>query len=187
MGDSRYGMGDSRYRMGDSRGLGEVPEDWRKANVTPIFRKGKKEDPRNYSLTSIPLNVIEQLILETISRSTKDKKVIKTSQHGFTKGKSCLTTLITFCNEKTGLVGEGRAVGIVHLDFCKAFDTVSHKILMEKLMKYGLAEQKVRWTEGNYWRESSEGPLRGSHQHVEISERRVQRRQSQVVVESPSL
>jgi len=43
----------------------EVPEDWRKANVIPIFKKGKKEDPGNYrpvSLTSIPGKVMEQLI-----------------------------------------------------------------------------------------------------------------------------
>ena len=46
-----------------------MPKDWRKANVTPIFKKGKEDDPGNYrlvSLTSIPGKVMEQLILETI-------------------------------------------------------------------------------------------------------------------------
>jgi len=69
---------------------GEVPEDWRKASVTPIFKKGKKEDPGNYrsvSLTSISGKVMEQLTLEVIIKQVEEKKVIRSSQHGFTKGK----------------------------------------------------------------------------------------------------
>jgi len=76
---------------------GEVPEDWRKASVTPVFKKGKKEDPGNYrlvSLTSIPGKVMEQLILEAIIKQVEEKKVIRSSQHGFIKGKSCLTNLM---------------------------------------------------------------------------------------------
>ena len=72
-----------------SRRLGEAPEDWRNANVTPLFKKGKKEDPGNYrlvSLPSIPARATEQLILETASRHMKDKTVIRSSHHGFTKG-----------------------------------------------------------------------------------------------------
>lgn len=64
----------------------EVPEDWKQANVTAIFRKGKKEDPvesRPVSLTSVPGKVLEQLILESISKHTKDKKVSENSQHVF--------------------------------------------------------------------------------------------------------
>ena len=75
-------------------GMGEVPGDWRKANVTPVFKKGKKGDPGNYrpvSLTSVPGKVMEQLILGAVSRHIKDKMVIRDSHHGFTKGKSCLT------------------------------------------------------------------------------------------------
>ena len=82
-----------------------MPKDWRKANVTPIFKKGKKEDPGNYrpvSLTSIPGKLIEQFILEIIIKQVEEKKVIRSSQHGFTKGKSCLTTMIAFCDGMTG-------------------------------------------------------------------------------------
>jgi len=127
-----------------------VPEDWRKANVTPIFKKGKKEDPGNYrsvSLTSILGKVMEHLILEVIIKQVEEKKVIRSSQHGFTKGKSCLTNLIAFYDAMTGWVDEGRAVDVVYLDFSKAFDTVSHNILLDKLRKCGLDEWSVRWIE----------------------------------------
>ncbi|KFV85885.1 hypothetical protein N308_03206, partial [Struthio camelus australis] len=58
---------------------GEVPEDWKKANVTPVFQKGKKEEPGNdrpVSLTSIPGKVMEQLLLEVVTKHVKGKKVI---------------------------------------------------------------------------------------------------------------
>ncbi|KFU85429.1 hypothetical protein M959_11116, partial [Chaetura pelagica] len=65
--------------FGKSWVTGEVPEDWRIANVTPVYKKVKKEDPGNdrlVSLTSIPGKVMEQLILGTISRHIKDEGVI---------------------------------------------------------------------------------------------------------------
>ncbi|KGL77232.1 RNA-directed DNA polymerase from mobile element jockey, partial [Tinamus guttatus] len=58
---------------------GKVPEDWKKANVTPVFKKGKKEDPGNYrpvSLTSVPGKVMERLVLAIVSRHMDDKKVL---------------------------------------------------------------------------------------------------------------
>ena len=77
----------------------------------------------------------------------EEKKVIRSSQHGFTKGKSCLTNLRAFYDGMTGWVDEGRAVDVVYLDFSKALDTVSHNILLGKLRKCGLDEWSVRWTE----------------------------------------
>ncbi|GAB0204380.1 mitochondrial enolase superfamily member 1 [Grus japonensis] len=129
---------------------GEVPEDWRKADVTLVFKKGKKEDPGNYSpvsLTSIPGKMMEQLILEVINKHVEEKSVIGSGQHVFTKGKSCSTNLIAFCDGMTGWVDEERTVDVVYLDFSRAFDTVFHNILIGKLRKYGLDEWTVRWVE----------------------------------------
>ncbi|CAM5133511.1 unnamed protein product, partial [Natator depressus] len=128
---------------------GEVPDDWKKANVVPIYKKGK-EDPGNYrpvSHTSVPGKIMEQVLKESILKHLEERKVIRNSQHGFTKGKSCLTNLIAFCDEITGSVDEGKAVDVVFLDFSKAFDTVSHIILASKLKKCGLDEWTIRWIE----------------------------------------
>ncbi|CAM4577256.1 unnamed protein product [Lepidochelys kempii] len=130
--------------------LGKVPDDWKKANVVPIFKKGKEQDPGNYrpvSLTSVPGKIMEQVLKESILKHLEERKVIRNSQHGFTKGKSCLTNLIAFYDEITGSVDEGKAVDVLSLDFSKAFDTVSHSILASKLRKYRLDECTVRWVE----------------------------------------
>ena len=58
--------------------------------------------------------------------------MIRPSQHGFMKGRSCLTTLISSYERVTRLVDEGRAVDVVCLDFSKAFDTLPHSTLLEK-------------------------------------------------------
>jgi len=103
---------------------------------------------------------MEQLILDVITKQVEDKKVIGSSQHGFSKGKSRLTNLIAFYNGMTGWVDEGRAVDLVYLNFSKAFDTVSRNILLGKLRKCGLDEWTVRWVEN--W-------LNGKAQSVVIS------------------
>ena len=81
---------------------------------------------------------MEKLILGAASRHIKDKRVIRGSQHGCTKGKSCLTNLVAFYEEVTRWIDDGKAVDVVYLDFSRAFDTVSHSIVAAKLRKCGL-------------------------------------------------
>ncbi|GAB0186434.1 mitochondrial enolase superfamily member 1 [Grus japonensis] len=106
-----------------------------------MAKKSQEENPRNYrpvSLTSVPGKVVEQIILSAIKQYVLDNQVIRPSQRGFMKGRSCLTHLISFYDKVTHSVDEGKAVDVVYLDFSKAFDTISHSILLEKLAAHSL-------------------------------------------------
>ena len=70
---------------------------------------------------------------------------IRPSQHGFMNSRFCLTNLISFYDKVTRLVDEGQAVDVVYLDFNKAFDTVPHNILVEKLAAHGLDGCTLCW------------------------------------------
>ncbi|KAJ7420708.1 25-hydroxycholesterol 7-alpha-hydroxylase [Pitangus sulphuratus] len=120
---------------------GELPDDWRLADVMPIYKKGWKEKQGKYrtvSLTSVPGKATEQIILSVIMRHMQNNQRIRPNHHGFKKAQSCLTNLISFYDKQSCLVDEGKAVDVVYLDFSKAFDTIFHTIFLEKLAAYGL-------------------------------------------------
>jgi len=127
---------------------GEVPHDWKLANVSPIYKKDKHSEPSNYrpiSLTSQICKLFESLIRDSIVDHLESNKLIGDSQHGFRRGRSCLTNLLTFLDTVTRLVDEGKNLDIIYLDFAKAFDKVPHQRLLIKLRDIGISGHLLSW------------------------------------------
>eukprot|EP00061_Rhincodon_typus_P003667 g20667.t1 len=81
---------------------GEVPEDWRLANVVPLFKKGNRDNPGNYrpvSLTSVVGKLLEKILRHRKYAYFLENGLVSEMQHGFVRGKSCLTNLIKFFEE----------------------------------------------------------------------------------------
>ena len=130
---------------------GTVPEDWRGANVTPIFKKGAKGNPGNYrpvSLTSIPCKIMESCIRDEVVNHLVVNNLIKGSQHGFMKHKSCTTNLLEFLEKLTAEQDQGGAMDVIYLDFSKAFDKVPHQRLLDKFVAHSVDGNVLNWVRG---------------------------------------
>ncbi|MGE5822757.1 MAG: reverse transcriptase domain-containing protein [Nitrososphaerota archaeon] len=129
---------------------GIVPADWKKANVTAIYKKGDKCLPCNYrpvSLTSHVCKLLESIIRDNIINHVHKFKLIKESQHGFVSKKSCLTNLLEFLEFVSDYVDQGYPIDVIYLDFQKAFDKVPHKRLMKKVEAFGITGIAYKWIE----------------------------------------
>ncbi len=126
----------------------KVPNDWKKANVTPIHKKGPKAEPGNYrpvSLTSVTCKLMESLLKDKIIEHLRSNKMEGTSQHGFAKGRSCTTNLLEFLEVVTESADKGVPVDVIFLDFAKAFDKVPHRRLMTKVKAFGIQGLIYGW------------------------------------------
>ena len=127
---------------------GQLPQDWKLANVTPVFKNGQRNLPNNYrpiSLTSHACKVLESIIRDHIIAFLSDKNIFSTQQHGFTYQKSCFTNLLETFEDWTTFNDQGYSVDVVFLDFKKAFDSVPHQRLLIKLSGYGIKNDCINW------------------------------------------
>jgi hypothetical protein len=76
---------------------------------------------------------METIISEDLSKYVVERNILPSQQHGFIRGRSVLTNLLSCVNSWTKSIDEGVPVDVVYLDFAKAFDRVSHKKLLYKL------------------------------------------------------
>jgi hypothetical protein len=130
---------------------GEIPADWRVANVTPTSKKGKRTAHENYrpvSLTSVCYKLLESVMKDKIMGHLKKHKLIKkNTQHGFLPGRNCTTNLLSFFEKITKAVDSGRAFDAIFLDFAKAFDKVPNRRLLKKVWAHGIYGPLLKWIE----------------------------------------
>ena len=129
---------------------GQVPEDWRKANVVPIFKKGCKNSPVNYrpvSLTCICSKLMEHIMVSQINKHLQLNDILVSNQHGFRAQRSCETQLVEFVHDLHTNLGSKTQVDAVVMDFSKAFDKVAHNRLLFKLDRCGIQGRHLKWIE----------------------------------------
>ena len=128
---------------------GDVPSDWRSANIVPLYKKGDKHQASNYrpvSLTSVTCKILEHIVHSNVMNHFIRYNILCDNQHGFRSRRSCETQLITTLQGITSQLKTGRdQVDVILLDFSKAFDKVPHQRLLHKLDYYGVRGNTLRW------------------------------------------
>jgi len=108
----------------------------------------------------MPMNIVERILLDEILSYTWDKQVIQGSQRSFTKGRSCLTALVSFYDQVTAWVMQGRETDVLYLDLCKASDMALYHILISKMDRYGFEGWTTQWIKNR---------LEGRSQRIAVS------------------
>ena len=124
---------------------GELPFDWKQANIVPIFKKGNRAHATNYrpiSLTSICCKIMERIIHSHLFSHLESLNILCEQQHGFRPRRSCESQLITTLTKTTD---SGLQTDIIFLDLSKAFDKVPHYSLCNKLSYYGIRGKTLSW------------------------------------------
>ena len=127
---------------------GTLPSEWKMAHVSPIYKKGNKAAVNNYrpvSLTCVLCKVLEKFVRESILNHLMENNIITPHQHGFVPGRSCITQLLESLDEWTRILEDNGSVDIIYTDFQKAFDSVPHKRIAQKLNACGIRGSLLDW------------------------------------------
>ena len=128
--------------------IGDIPWDWKNANVHAIFKKEDRSLASNHrpiSLTSVSCKIMEHIIFSHIMSYLEEFKILSDIQHGFRKHHSCETQLLITLEDLARNLDHGKQSDIILLDFAKAFDTVPHQRLLLKLRHYGIQGTVNKW------------------------------------------
>ena len=138
------------YLFNESLRIGYCPVFFKIASITPIFKKGARDEIENYrgvaKQSSIP-KLLDQMVNEQLKLHVKD--VISSSQHGFMKGKSCATNLVEYTSFLSNQLEQPnvKQIDVIFTDFSKAFDRVNIGSVIGSLESYGICGSLLKWFE----------------------------------------
>ena len=152
---------------------GTLPQDWRNANISPVFKKGDRHLPENYrpvSLTSVPCKILEHIICSHMWKHFDKHNILTKLNHGFRSGFSTESQLLVTLHDFLKAFDKKQQIDIAILDFSKAFDTVPHGKLLHKIDCYGIKGQLNNWLSSFLKERSMNAICEGEHSksvHVE--------------------
>lgn len=126
----------------------KLPVEWKTARVVPIFKKGDCTLLQNYrpiSLTSACCKMLEHIIAKHINKFLEEHSILSDFQHGFRKGYSTITQLVTIVHTFAKTLDMNGQIDAIFMDFSKAFDKVHHEKLIQKLKNINLPDILISW------------------------------------------
>ena len=126
------------------------PTEWKLARVSPIYKKGKKDDPNNFyyrpiSVIPVVAKIFEKLVHEQLYSYLNDNDLLANYQSGFRSLHSTLTALLEATENWSLNIDNGQINGVIFIDLKKVFDTIDHNIIIRKLSSYGVDQKALRW------------------------------------------
>ena len=123
-----------------------LPETWKLANVTPVFKKGDITNPSNYrpiSVTSAISKVFEKIISTQLADYLETNNLLSRNQFGYRRHRSTEDAIVKLVEDSKSALNQRRHIAVVFLDLSKAFDTVQHDILLHYLGKLKISPCSV--------------------------------------------
>ena len=145
---------------------GMLPHNWKLAGITPLHKKGAKNDRKNYrpvSLTLVVCKVCEMIVKQQLVQFWITNEVFIPEQFGFLKGKSCLSQLLSSFHDWASERNKGLTTDVIFLDLSKAFDSVPHERLLTKIHAYGIQGPLLSWLRSFLTNWSQRVVLRGHY------------------------
>ncbi|CAB3995262.1 Hypothetical predicted protein, partial [Paramuricea clavata] len=127
---------------------GIFPYECKASRITPVFKSGTRNNPGNYRHISIipcVANIFEKIIFDQLHGYLDSNNLLNTCQSGFRTFHSTLTALLEATSDWSMNIDNGLINGVVFIDLKKAFDTIDHQIILQKLKNYGIDENSLTW------------------------------------------
>lgn len=125
-----------------------LPADWKAARVIPLYKAGKANQVGNYrpiSILPVISKLIERAVQVQLGKHLSERNILSPFQCGFRKAHSTETATISLTDTIRRNIDQGLLTGAVFIDLSKAFDTVDHTLLLQKLRYYGIENLELEW------------------------------------------
>ena len=127
---------------------GCVPSEWKRAKITPLLKGGGQTNPMNYrpiSVLCVLSKVLEKIVFKQVYKYLDANNILIANQYGFRPNYSTALALFELTENIRKAIDTGHVVALVTKDLEKAFDMLSHDILIRKLKYYGFSDRVVKW------------------------------------------